>query len=64
MHVVVISFLKKNGLAVIDILASLQWNAASLIIFDIFKDHEALMFAFDPLAIMPNLNHSSIYKCL
>lgn len=58
------SILEKEAFAVLATLDRMHWLAASPAGFDLFTDHNNLIFLFDPLSIVPDLSQTSMRKVL
>ena len=58
------STLEKEGFAIMETLRRMHWIVATSKGFDLFTDHNNLIFMFDPLAVQPDLSVSSTRKVL
>lgn len=56
--------LEKEGFAVVASLTRLHWLTATPSGFDLFTDHNNLVFIFDPLSLIPDLSQSCVRKVL
>lgn len=58
------STLGKKAFAVLAALERLHWLAACPASFDLFTDRNNLMFLFDPVAVMPDIEEAALRKVL
>lgn len=58
------SILEKEAYAILATMDRMHWVLATPCGFDLFTDHNNLIFIFDPLSIMPDLSQSSLKKVL
>lgn len=56
--------LEKEVWAVVATLTRLHWLVSTPDVFDLFTDHNKIIFIFDPLSILPDLSTSSVGKVL
>lgn len=58
------SILEKEVYVILATVDRMHWALATTCGFDLFTDHNNLIFIFDPLSIMPDLSQSSLKKVL
>lgn len=58
------SILEKEAYAILATMDRMHWVLASPCGFDLYTDHNNLIFIFDPLSIVPDLSQSSLKKVL
>eukprot|EP00178_Gracilaria_changii_P000257 TRINITY_DN1027_c0_g1_i1.p2 TRINITY_DN1027_c0_g1~~TRINITY_DN1027_c0_g1_i1.p2 ORF type:complete len:1106 (+),score=114.18 TRINITY_DN1027_c0_g1_i1:5972-9289(+) len=58
------STLEKEAFAIMATVDRMHWLAATAAGFDLFTDHNNLIFLFDPLSLVPDLSQSSTRKVL
>ena len=58
------STLEKEAFAVMNTLDRMHWLVSTIEGFDLFTDHNNLVFLFDPLAVVPDLSQTSLRKVL
>jgi transposase InsO family protein len=58
------STLEKEAYAVMATLTRMHWLASCPSGFDLFTDHNNLIFLFDPLSVVPDLSQTSLRKVL
>jgi len=58
------SVLEKEAFAVMNTLDRMHWIVATPDGFDLYTDHNNLIFLFDPLAVVPDMSQTSLRKVL
>lgn len=58
------SILEKEAYAAVASLERMHWLAATPAGFDLYTDHNNLIFLFDPLSVVPDLSQTSLRKVL
>ena len=58
------SVLEKEAFAILATLERMHWLVATSAGFDLYTDHNNLIFIFDPLSIIPDLSQPSVRKVL
>lgn len=58
------STLEKEAFAILASLERMHWLAATPSGFDLYTDHNNLIFIFDPLSLMPDLSQTAVRKVL
>ena len=58
------SVLEKEAYAVLTTLERMHWIVANPDGFDLYTDHDNLIFLFDPLSVVPDLSATSLRKVL
>lgn len=58
------STLEKEAFAVMNTLDKMHWVVCTTEGFDLYTDHNNLIFLFDPLAVVPDLSQTSLRKVL
>lgn len=58
------AILEKEAYAILATLARMHWTVATPDGFDLFTDHNNLIFLFDPLSVMPDMTQTTLRKVL
>ena len=58
------SILEKEAYAILATLERMHWIAATPSGFDLYTDHNNLIFLFDPLSVVPDLSQTTLRKVL